>query len=298
VNDRVAIIGPGRMGLALGAGLRDARAVEKLVFIGRGMNPPPHPLFEETPPASEWDEPPPVEYRMWPSDLPTDTTVAVLAVPDRALAEVAFELARFGPSPPGCAALHLSGVLSNDVLEPLHLAGYATGSLHPLQTVADPWHGGDRLRGVAFAVAGEPAAMNAARRLANALGGSTLIIPPTMRPVYHAAAVLASSGPVALLAAAVRTLARTGVTADEAFKALLPLMQGTLETVRQLGVPAALSGPVAQGDADAVRLHLARLSPRERVLYCELGRELLELARAAGLDAARADEIEDLLAPE
>jgi len=286
------------MGLALGAGLRDARAVGKLVFIGRGLHPPPHPLFEEARPANEWDEPPPVAYRMWPTVLPADTNIVVLAVPDRALAEVAFELARFGAAPPGCVALHLSGVLSTDVLEPLHRAGYATGSLHPLQAVADPWHSGDRLHGVAFAVAGEPAAMNAARRLANALGGSTLVVPPTMRPVFHAATVLASSYLVGLLAAAVRTLARTGVAEEDALRALLPLMHGTLENVRQLGVPAALTGPIPQGDADAVRVHLARLSPRERVLYCELGRELLELARAAGLDAARADEIEALLASE
>jgi predicted short-subunit dehydrogenase-like oxidoreductase (DUF2520 family) len=88
------------------------------------------------------------------------------------------------------------------------------------------------------------------------------------------------------------------VAEADALQALWPLMNGTLENVRQLGVPAALSGPIAQGDADAVRLHLARLSPRERVLYSELGRELLELARAAGLDAARADEIEVLLAAE
>lgn len=298
MNDRVAIIGPGRMGLALGAGLRDARAVERLVFIGRGLHPPPHPLFEPAGPAAEWDVPPPVEYRMGPATLPEDTTIVVLAVPERALAEVAHDLARFGEAPSGCVALHLSGVLSTDVLEPLHRSGYATGSIHPLQTVADPWHAGDRLHGVAFAVAGEPAAMSAARRLAHALGGTTLVIPPAMRPVYHAATLLASGGVVALLAAAVRTLARTGVPAEDALAALLPLLQGTLDSVRQLGVPAALSGPLAQGDADAVRLHLARLSGRERVLYCELGRELLELARAAGLDGARADEIEVLLSAE
>jgi len=298
VTEQVTIIGPGRMGLALGAALREARAVDKLVFIGRGLQAPPHPLFEETSPLNEWDVPPPVEYRMGPSAVPTDTTIVLLAVPDRALAEVAHDLAHLGAAPPGCAALHLSGVLSSDVLEPLHRAGYATGSLHPLQSVADPWHAGDRLQGLSFAVAGAPAAMAAGRRLANALGGSTLVIPPTMRPVYHAAAVLASGYAVALLGAAVHALARTGVTEEDALKALLPLMLGTLENVRQLGVPAALTGPIPQGDVDAVRLHLARLSPRERALYCDLGRELLELARATGLDATRADEIEALLAAE
>jgi predicted short-subunit dehydrogenase-like oxidoreductase (DUF2520 family) len=297
VNDQVTIIGPGRMGLALGAALRAARAVDRLTFIGRGLHPPPHPLFEPVPAGTEeWEAPPPVDYRMAPSAAPPGTTIVALAVPERALADVAFELSRFGPPPPGCVALHLSGVLSTDVLEPLHRVGYATGSLHPLQSVADPWLAAERLHGVAFAAAGEPAALAAARRLASALGGTTIVVPPALRSVYHAAVSLASGHLVALLEAAVRVMSQAGVAEDQALHALLPLATGTLENVRQLGLPAALTGPIASGDTDTVRLHLARLSARERVLYCDLGRELLEMARSTGLDPARADEIEALLA--
>lgn len=296
MSDRLVILGPGRMGLALGSALRDARGVDHITFFGRGIEPPPHPLFEpvaeELP---EWESPPPVEYRMMPATLPQGTTILLLAVPDAVLAEVAYEVTRFGPAPSGCAALHLSGALSSDVLSPLHHAGYVTGSMHPLQAVADPWLSADRLHGVTFTLAGEPAAVAAGRRIASALAGSTLVVPPALRPVYHAAAVLASNYLVALAGAAVRVLGQAGVPEDDALAALLPLMRGTLENVAQLGVPAALTGPIARGDVDTLRLHLARLSPRERTLYCALGLELLELARAAGLAAERADEIEALL---
>lgn len=296
MSERIVIVGPGRMGLALGAALRDARAVEAITFMGRGLEPPPHPIFEHTKPQHEWEQPITVEYRMYPSALPAQTGILILAVPDHALAEVAFDLGRFGPPPPGCVALHLSGALSNDVLEPLHHLGFATGSLHPLQAVADPWHSADRLQGITFALAGEPAAVSAGRRLANALGGTTLVIAPTLRPVYHAAAVMASNYLVALLGAAVRVLAQAGVEERDALRAVLPLVQGTLDNVRQLGVPAAITGPIPRGDIDTIRLHLSRLSPRERALYCDLGLELLELARGTGLDPERADEIEGLLA--
>lgn len=284
------------MGLALGAALREARAAEHFVFLGRGLEPPPHPLFDVGAPVAEWEQPPPVEYRMAPTALPAGTTIAILAVPDSALAEVAYDLGRAGPAPPGCVALHLSGALTTDVLEPLHVAGYATGSMHPLQAVADPWLSGDRLHGVTFALSGEPAAMAAARRLVTALDGRTLVIPATLRPVYHAAAVMASNYVVALLASSVRVLGNAGVDEGAALDAILPLVQGTLDNIRQLGVPAALTGPIPRGDTDTIRLHLARLSPRDRALYCDLGLELLELARAAGLDAERADDIEALLA--
>jgi predicted short-subunit dehydrogenase-like oxidoreductase (DUF2520 family) len=76
----------------------------------------------------------------------------------------------------------------------------------------------------------------------------------------------------------------------------LPLVRGTLDNLEHLGVGAALTGPIPRGDADTLRLHLARLSPEDRTLYCALGLELLRLARQAGLDERRAAEIESLLA--
>ena len=282
------IVGPGRMGLALGAALLQARAVDRLIFYGRSLEPPPHPIFEPGAVAAE--------YRIGPHPVPTGTTVVILAVPDRALAEVAYDLSLTGPAPPGCAAFHLSGALSTEVLAPLYSAGYAVGSIHPLQAVADPWLSGDRLMGAAFAIAGEPAALSAARRIVDELGGRALVIPPQFRPIYHAAASVASNFVVALLAFSVRLMEHAGVPEGEALPALLPLVRGTLDNLEQLGVPAALTGPIARGDVDTVRLHLARLSAEDRVLYCALGRELLRVSRLAGLAEERAVELDALLA--
>ncbi|MEX0893547.1 MAG: Rossmann-like and DUF2520 domain-containing protein [Gemmatimonadota bacterium] len=287
MSERVVIVGPGRMGLALGTALRRAGAVESLTYHGRGIEPPPHPIFEDPTEGAA--------YQRGPNIVSDGTTILLLAVPDRAIGEVAYEYSGTGTAPGGCAALHLSGALSVDSLGPLHHVGYAIGSLHPLQAVADPWHPGDRLTGAAFAVSGEPAAVAAGRRVANALRGRALVIPPALRVTYHAAAVLASNALVTLAAAAARTLAAAGVPEDEALPALLPLMRGTLDNLEHLGIPAALTGPIARGDADTVRMHLARLSEGDRSLYCALGRETLAMARAAGLAPERADELARLL---
>jgi predicted short-subunit dehydrogenase-like oxidoreductase (DUF2520 family) len=294
VTDQLVIIGPGRMGLALGAALYRADVVEHVTYHGRSLDPPPHPLFDS--PDLDTAEPAPASYRIGPLPPPAGTNILILAVTDSALAEVAWETAQMGPAPPGCIALHLSGVLSNDVLAPLHGAGYATGSLHPLMTIADPWQSYDRLFGASYAVAGEPAALRTAQRLVDALDGRALIIPPALRPLYHAAAVSASNHLVALFAHAVRILEGAGVSADEAPAALLPLVRATLDNIEQLGIASALTGPIARGDADTVRLHVARLSREDRALYCALGLETLHIARAAGLDEERALAIESLLA--
>ncbi|HEX7048722.1 MAG TPA: Rossmann-like and DUF2520 domain-containing protein [Longimicrobiales bacterium] len=287
MSDGVLIVGPGRMGLALGAALAQCGRVRRLTYFGRDLEPPPHPLFEPGKASAE--------YRIGPEPVPPGTTIVLLAVPDDHVAEAARGLARVGPAPPGCVALHLAGALPTEVLAPLHGAGYAIGSMHPFQTVADPWSGGDRLTGAAFAIAGEPPALAAARRLVAALGGRALVIPPALRPLYHAAAVFASNYLVALAATTERLLRQAGVEPADTLPAILPLLQGTLNNVEHLGITAALTGPLARGDVDTVRLHMARLSAEDRSLYSALGREALRLARAAGLDEARAAEIEAIL---
>ncbi len=289
MSERIVVVGPGRMGLALGTALRMTGEVEALAFMGRALEPPPHPVFDDVRAT------PGAVYMPGPAPIPQGTTLVLLAVADSALAEVAYDLARAGPAPSGCVALHLSGAVSASVLEPLHAAGYSTGTMHPLQSVADPWRSGDRMFGIAFAISGEPAALRAARRVAGLLDGLPLVIAPAQRPLYHAAAATAASGIVVLMAMAAGWLAEAGLSEEESRAALVPLMQGTLENLRHLGVESALTGPIARGDVDTVRLHLSRLSGGDRSLYCALGREALKIARSSGLDPQRAEAIEALL---
>lgn len=262
-----------------------AGVLEGLDYLGRSPEPPPHPIFDGGR----------VRYTMGYGPIPEETTILVLAVPDDKLQEVANEVARAGRAPRPSVVFHLSGALSTDVLTPLHAAGYIVGSLHPLQTVADPWSGAERLRGCAYAIAGEPGALTTARRIVTALDGRAMVIPPNLRPLYHAAAVFASNYILVAAATVARALAEAGIPESDAVAAALPLMRGTMDNVEQLGLGSALTGPVARGDVDTVRLHLSRLSPRERRLYCALGLETVQLARAVGLDPVQADALESLL---
>lgn len=274
------VVGAGRMGLAIGGALLDTGTLDSLTYLGRAADPP----------AGLRGE-----YRTLPAVIPADTTILLLAVPDSALPDVAKTIAEDGAAPDSCVALHLAGAVGVAVLAPLDQVGYATGSLHPLQTMAAGGDG-DLLRdGVAFAIDGDPAAAAAARRIVTALRGIPLTIEPALRPLYHAAAVMVSNYTIALLRVGARLLAESGVSENDAVDALLPLLRGTVRNVAELGPAGAMTGPIARGDADTVRLHLAHLSGRDRMLYCGLGLEMLELARAAGLAPERARRIELLL---
>lgn len=263
------IVGPGRAGLAVGYALAQSDAVDRLTVCGRRPEPPAHPLFVQGL----------ARYVFGLPEPDADTQAIFLAVPDGAVPEMAHAVAARGPSQGNGAAFHLSGALSTEVLAPLHAAGYAVGSFHPLQALAHPVTGAERLPGSWIAVTGEPQAVAVGRRLAAAMGCSVLTVAESRRPLYHAAAVMASNFLPPLLDAATRMLERAGLAPEEAFAALLPLVRGTLDNIEERGLAPAITGPIPRGDTETVGLHLRAMDPEDRRLYAFLG---LALARMAG----------------
>jgi predicted short-subunit dehydrogenase-like oxidoreductase (DUF2520 family) len=264
----ILIIGPGRMGLALGYALVNAEAVRTLTVCGRRPEPPAHPLFVQG-----------LARYVFGLKRPENETEAVfLAVPDAVVPEMAHALAGQGQAPEGCAAFHLSGALPTEVLSPLHAKGYAVGSFHPLQAISHPVTGAERLPGSYVAVTGAPQAVAVARRLTASLGSSILTVPEARRPLYHAAAVMASNFLPPLIDVACRLLERAGVPYDEALPALLPLVRGALSNIEESGLESSVTGPIPRGDVETVDLHLRALDPHDRRLYAMLGRELARIA--------------------
>jgi predicted short-subunit dehydrogenase-like oxidoreductase (DUF2520 family) len=282
----LCIVGPGRLGLSLGAALHRSGLLERLVFIGRRDDPPDHPLLAGPRPSARY-VPDPAEVCNAPPDA------ILLTVPDSAIGAAAERLAelRLPPVP----VLHTSGVLPSSVLSPLSLRGHPVGSLHPLVTAADPLSGTDLLEGAWFGAEGDEGAMALAGWIVGALSGRCLAIDPAAKAVYHAAAVAASNHVVALLAAAERLMRAAGVAEAEARDAVSRLAAGAVANVAREGPARALTGPVARGDVATVERHLRDLSPPERPLYSVLAREALELARTRGLDPAAARELARLL---
>jgi predicted short-subunit dehydrogenase-like oxidoreductase (DUF2520 family) len=285
VPEPIAIAGAGRIGQALGRLLRERgesiaavasrspdRAARAAAFVGGAARA--------------------VTY----SEIPQHAARVLIAVPDDAICNVARVLAAAGMH--RGLALHSSGAHGPEALAPLAEAGVACGTLHPLQTVANPEEGVRVLPGVAFAIDGAPDAAAWARRLAALLNGLALHVPAASRPLYHAAAVMASNYVTALMSAAVMLMKEAGVDEGAARLALEPLARTSVENALHLGPAAALTGPIARGDADTVRGHLAALgkaSPVVESLYRAAGLATLEIARQRGLPEVQAGAIRDLL---
>jgi predicted short-subunit dehydrogenase-like oxidoreductase (DUF2520 family) len=267
--ERIAFVGPGRLGLSLGSALVDSSEGVELIYFGRREEPPAHPLFIRGL----------ARYHFGLERPEPGTTAVILTVPDSAISEVAAALAARGQAPPGCAAFHCSGALGADPLASLHQRGYPVGTLHPLQAVASPRISGAAFQGSYFALSGEPEALSVGRRLLALVGGRALMVPASRRPLYHAAAVLASNYIVILLREAIEVLREAGVPADDAEAALLELAKGTIENVGHMGAEAALTGPLERGDVETIELHLRAVPREQAALYVALGRSGLSWLR-------------------
>jgi predicted short-subunit dehydrogenase-like oxidoreductase (DUF2520 family) len=235
----------------------------------------------------------PAEYAV----LPNRASRLLIAVSDSALEDVAEALAR-DVSGTGLA-LHTCGARGIGELAPLRSRGFSCGTLHPLQTICRPEQGVAALPGSAFAVSGDGPAVEWAERIVELLGGQPLRIPPASRPLYHAAAVMASNYVAALIDAAQSLLAAAaGEDRDSALRALAPLVRRAVENTLEQGPVAALTGPIERGDAATVRLHLDALAltpPGIRDLYRAAGLQTLDVARRKGLASGPADRMEALL---
>lgn len=276
----VAVLGLGRAGLAV---LRECLACSSVRVVG-AWNRSPRPGLELSCPL-ELGTP-------GPSEALLRADLVLLAVHDDAVPLVAAGLA----VPPSAAVVHLSGAADASLLDRLP-AGAPRGCWHPLQAFTERRPGSVPVPAYAVALQGDAAAVARGHRLAAALGHPAVELAADGRAAYHAAAVLASNLLVALQATAVRTMVRAGVSEEDGWRLLWPLVAGTLANLEGGPTPAALTGPIARGDAGTVRRNLEALhaDPAARAAYAALSVEALALARAAGLPEPRAEALEQVL---
>lgn len=225
--------------------------------------------------------------------------VVFISTPDLVIESVCEAIAGENGFSGSSTVYHLSGALSSDILSPARQEAAHTGSIHPLQSFA-PFRPGQSspFSGINISVEGDEAAVRQGRQIVKDLGASCVCIPTRAKTLYHAAAVVASNYLVTLEDMAVAMLKQADLTDREAFAILEPLIRGTVNNIRDQGTVNALTGPVARGDAGIVREHLRdidRITPQFSVLYRNLGRHTLELAKKRGaLSPTIIQDLEDL----
>ena len=178
-------------------------------------------------------------------------------MPDDELAGLVGGLADVGAWRAGQLVVHTSGRYGADVLAPAQRAGAVPIALHPAMTFSGYSTDVARLAGCPMAVTAPAAFLPVGQALAVELGGEPFVLEEDARPAYHAALAHGANHLVTLVGQAVRALEAAGV--GDGAATLRPLLTAALDRALREGADAALTGPVARGDAGTVRAHLEAL---------------------------------------
>ncbi|OBG47095.1 oxidoreductase [Mycobacterium alsense] len=277
---KVGIISAGRVGSALGVALERAdHVVVACSAVSRASRQRAQRRLPDTPvvPAS---------------DVAASAELLVLAVPDSELAGLVSGLAATSAVRPGTIVAHTSGANGVGILAPLTHDGCVPLALHPAMTFTGSDEDISRLPDTCFGVtAADDVGYAIGQSLALEMGGEPFCVPEDARALYHAALAHAGNHLVTVVADALDALrgALRGSellgqqTVDDqpgglAERIVGPLARAALENTLRRG-QAALTGPVARGDAAAVAEHLTALAG--------LGPELAEAYRVNALRTAR-----------
>lgn len=199
----------------------------------------------------------------------------------------------------GRGVVHCSGADSTGILEPARKSGAMVGGFHPLQTFAGTRQAIENIPGSTFALEAEEPLLTTLKKMAEDLGGPWITLKAEDKVAYHTAAVFASNYLVTLVKMATDLWKTFSIPTDQATRALLPLMHGTLHNIETIGIPQCLTGPIARGDAGTINKHLDMLQKKAPALlfpYKELGLQTIPVALAKGkINKKRAVELEMIL---
>jgi predicted short-subunit dehydrogenase-like oxidoreductase (DUF2520 family) len=204
-----------------------------------------------------------------------------ITTPDDAIPQVASEVRwRHGQS-----VVHCSGADSVEILEPAKKMGAVTGGFHPLQTFAGVERAIENIPGSTFAIEAEEPLFTTLKEMTAALGGHWIKLNASDKTAYHAAAVIACNYLVTLVKMATDLWQTFSIPPDQATRALLPLLRGTLHNIETIGIPQCLTGPIARGDTGTIDKHLKVLHEKAPALlfaYKELGLQTIPISLAKG----------------
>jgi predicted short-subunit dehydrogenase-like oxidoreductase (DUF2520 family) len=261
---KVGVISAGRVGSALGVALERAdHVVVACSGVSRASRQRAQRRLPDTPVMS-------------PPDVAANAELLLLAVPDSELAGLVSGLAATSAVRPGTIVAHTSGANGVGVLAPLTHDGCTPLAIHPAMTFTGSDEDITRLPDTCFGItAADQVGYAIAQSLVLEMGGEPFCVGEDARVLYHAALAHAGNHIVTVLADAVEAL-RAALRGSEllgqqtiddqpgglAERIAGPLARAALENTLLRG-QAALTGPVARGDAAAVAEHLAALAEVE-----------------------------------
>jgi predicted short-subunit dehydrogenase-like oxidoreductase (DUF2520 family) len=234
----------------------------------------------------------------YPSQAADQGNCILITTPDDHILSACSEIAR-SSSLKGKKVFHMSGAGGLDLLEPAAEAGASVACIHPLQSFSSIDSAISNIPGSYFGVTAAAGSKTFSVDIVRDLNGIPINISPEQKPLYHAAACIASNYFVSLMSIVESIYLSIGFSEKDARRAYLPLVYGSLKNIEKQGCAKALTGPIARGDTGTVHKHIQAMAcnlPEHSSLYANMGMIAVKLARQKGtLSSNQAKIIIDLL---
>jgi predicted short-subunit dehydrogenase-like oxidoreductase (DUF2520 family) len=281
----VGVVSAGKVGAVLGAALRAAgHAVVGVNAVSEASRERAELLLPDVPVL---DVPAVLER----------SELVLLAVPDDELPGLVQGLADAGLWQAGQLVVHTSGRWGTGVLEPARRAGAIPLAIHPAMTFTGLSLDLARLNDCSFGITAPAPVLPIAQALVVEMGAEPVVVAEADRPLYHAALAHGSNHLMTVAGQSMQVLRDIGVEHPD--RVLGPLLRATLDNAMAAG-EAALTGPVARGDAGTVAAHRGALDEYAHghggddvlLAYLDLARVTARRALDRGLlDRARYDAV-------
>ena len=211
----------------------------------------------------------------------------LICTPDDVISKVCKQISESDIDLRNYIIIHFSGSKSLKILNSAKNAGALIASIHPLKSFASIEEAVKTISGAVFGVTcSDVKARRMAAHLVKALGGSIIEVEDDKKPLYHAAACVASNYLVSLINYAVTLHEKIGIKPSDSLRGLMSLVEGTVGNIKKMGTKESLTGPIARGDIGTVAEHLKNFNKyfkREDVnLYKIMGVETSKIAYQNG----------------
>ncbi len=261
-KDTIAILGLGKVGTAVGYLLKSA-GYPIVAVASRSVSSLNHGVaFTGGKPATSF------------SDAAAQADCIFITTADDAIQSTCEKVTQEGGIYPGKKVIHMSGAGGLDLLSAAKKAGACVASIHPLQSFADVEGAIKNIPGSTFGITTNDNIKAWSVQIVKDMGGIPFFIPEEDKPLYHAAACMASNYLTALMHTVEEIYLSLGLSHDDAIQAFWPLVRGTLKNIEMKGTVSALTGPVARGDIGTIRKHLQAFRdklPLYLQAYCAMG---------------------------
>lgn len=211
-----------------------------------------------------------------------DNDTLFVTVPDGAIADVWDYMRNLDIKDKNIC--HCSGSIASTAFFDAQNKGAFAYSVHPLYAINDKYNSWKDLGKAYFAIEGSSEHLAQIKAIFEHAGNIVITMDTAKKSLYHASAVMASNLVTSLFDLSFQMLVKCGFDKDNAVKALLPLILGNVNNIKNFGVENSLTGPVERNDILTVEKHLQAFAQNDELavqeLYKLLSQNLIKLSQA------------------